>query len=272
MRKLTIREIQLIEIEIIREVKNIFEKNNIKYFSAAGTLLGAERHKGYIPWDTDADFEIPITDYFKAIDLLKEKLHDKYKVFDHNDDHDYKLLFFRVGIMGLPDEFIHVDFFPLIGVKNSVKSQKKLFNKTNRINKLYEIKKTSIKEVLKDERYKVRIFKLIIKAPLFFIPSFIFHKKIHKIYLQNNYKESDLVANIHSRYELNHVLPKKLFSNINLIEFESLYLPAPLEHIHILEKLYDKYMTIPENEIEKVKKFRLPVTENEYEKIKHFLI
>ena len=70
--KLTLREIQLEELNILLKVREFFEANNIHYMLCGGTLLGAVRHKGFIPWDDDIDLFVPRGDFDRLVDIVRE--------------------------------------------------------------------------------------------------------------------------------------------------------------------------------------------------------
>lgn len=90
MRKLTSSEIKRVELEILSAFHRFCEKNNIKYYLAYGTLIGAIRHKGFIPWDDDIDVVMLREDYEKVKQLLSnDMIENKYEFisFDNGKFH-----------------------------------------------------------------------------------------------------------------------------------------------------------------------------------------
>ena len=73
MRKLELQEIKTIEIDILKAFVEFCDKNNLKYYISYGTLLGAVRHKGFIPWDDDIDVLMTRDDYNKFVDMMKKQ-------------------------------------------------------------------------------------------------------------------------------------------------------------------------------------------------------
>lgn len=69
---LTLEELQSIELNILKSFKAFCEENNLKYSLAAGTLIGAVRHKGFIPWDDDIDVFMMRTEYDKFLSLINK--------------------------------------------------------------------------------------------------------------------------------------------------------------------------------------------------------
>ncbi len=74
-----LRKVQLIQLEMMAEIDRICRKYGLKYNIAFGTLLGAVRHKGFIPWDDDADINMPYEDYEKLKQVMEQEIdHEKY--------------------------------------------------------------------------------------------------------------------------------------------------------------------------------------------------
>ena len=70
-------------LDMAKVIKNIFEENQFKYFILGGTLLGAVRHKGFIPWDDDFDFVMPRKDYEQFLQIIDSYLPDEYGVIHY---------------------------------------------------------------------------------------------------------------------------------------------------------------------------------------------
>lgn len=82
-----LRKLQLHQLEMLRELDKICRKHDIKYHLSAGTLIGAVRHKGFIPWDDDVDTEMFFDDYLKFVEVCKTEL-DENKYFLQTMDSD----------------------------------------------------------------------------------------------------------------------------------------------------------------------------------------
>ena len=73
-RTLTLEEIKQVELDILKYLHDLCEQHHIKYFIDFGTLLGAVRHKGFIPWDDDTDISLARDEFEKLYKVLKMKI------------------------------------------------------------------------------------------------------------------------------------------------------------------------------------------------------
>lgn len=90
--KITVKDVQNVLLEMLKDIDAICQKNDIPYFLNGGSALGAVRHKGFIPWDDDADIAMMYSDYKRFIKVLKEQLPKKY-LFQCFDTHkEYNVL------------------------------------------------------------------------------------------------------------------------------------------------------------------------------------
>ncbi len=93
MRQLTLRELQQFSLDILKDVAGFCESNGIRYSLGYGTLLGAVRHKGFIPWDDDVDIMMPREDYERFRATYKS---DRYSFIDSRNTPDCYIAFGRV--------------------------------------------------------------------------------------------------------------------------------------------------------------------------------
>ena len=89
---INLKELQNIQMEILVEFDRICKKNNIKYQLFAGTLLGAIRHKGFIPWDDDIDVCMLRKDYIKFLNACESDLRENYFLQTFETDEQYILM------------------------------------------------------------------------------------------------------------------------------------------------------------------------------------
>ena len=124
--KLTLKEIQEVETEMVREISRICKEHKIPYFLHCGSALGAVRHHGPIPWDSDVDVIVPYHRCRDFCDAMRRNLPEKFCLYFHDTDPHYVALFPRIGLAGYSSKIMHVDVFRLIGI-SSIKWKQNLF-------------------------------------------------------------------------------------------------------------------------------------------------
>ena len=123
-----LKDLQKIELEILLEIDRICKKHGIRYFLIAGTLLGAVRHKGFIPWDDDIDICMPAKDYNKFSKLAVKELKTDYFIQNYETDLT-SMLFTKIrrnGTTAIEEnrenrpyhQGVWIDIFPLVAIKN----------------------------------------------------------------------------------------------------------------------------------------------------------
>ncbi|MCB5501245.1 LicD family protein [Dorea formicigenerans] len=242
-----LRKLQMVELELLCEVDRICKKNKIKYTLYAGTQLGAVRHKGFIPWDDDADVAFTPEEYEHFFEACKKDLDsDKFFLQDYRTDEFYRWgyaklrrnnsAFIRKGQEHMKyHNGICIDIFVLYNVPDSYLLRKMYFGAFWTIRKaLYsEVGKESEKNLLKKVAYK--IINKISKENIFKIAEKIRYKKTsqlrHIIYMpMPNTKNG---------------IPSDCMDEFIDMKFEGYTFNGMKNYDQILKLAYKDYMQLP---------------------------
>lgn len=96
----TLKRIQEVELEILKDFMDICDRNGLDYFGIAGTGIGALRHHGFIPWDDDIDVAMPRDDFEKLLPLVEKEMGDKYLIMNAERYPNYPLMTTRMTMRG----------------------------------------------------------------------------------------------------------------------------------------------------------------------------
>ena len=262
--KAKLHEIQEIELKLLREVDRICKKHGLHYSLSGGTLLGAIRHKDFIPWDDDIDLDLKRDDFNKLISILPDELGDEFEFINYNEYGEY-----------------HCDFIPRIFYRNSkavnsfsTDGGQNNFANDERMNRifieLYCLHDTDTKCV-KSQIFKVKmIYGLAMGHRL--IPtdssnySFIQKMqvkvlstagklmpmaKIYKMYEDcvNSVKTGDgdlfFKPSVPLPVQHRNVFPKNFFDSYTEVPIRNDMAMAPAEYIKVLEYLYTNWQDLP---------------------------
>ena len=97
---LTLKRIQEVELEILKDFMDICDRHGLDYFGIAGTGIGALRHHGFIPWDDDIDVAMPRDDFEKLLPLVEKEMGDKYLIMNAERYPNYPLMTTRMTMRG----------------------------------------------------------------------------------------------------------------------------------------------------------------------------
>ncbi len=256
MKELTLREIQLSSFEILKFFADICEKNGFKYILAYGTLIGAARHKGFIPWDDDLDVIMPRPDYNNFIEYCKEhaeelkpfelmhystnkkyiypiaRLSDSRYVADYNIAKDYGLGTF-------------VDIYPFDGCGNNTGEVQNVYKKSKGLILLISLAGQKKYE----KSHKGKIIRSVGKLVAYCFAHIIGANKLCKM-IDNKAQKVSCDASNYLGCTVwdnccKNALPKSIFDNIIYVDFEDKKFAVPGEYDKVLTKWYGDYMKLP---------------------------
>lgn len=243
-----LRKMQMILLNILKTIDKVCTEHNLTYYMIAGTMLGAIRHKGFIPWDDDADIAMPRADYDIFIQHANKWLPPYYELISGDKDKEYPYAFARVQdthttyilrrnfnyIGGLP-----VDVFPLDGMTDDTIAKKWHYIKYKSFRQLmYYNLRNPYKHGHGPESWIIRtIHKIVSKKWI--------HQKMDNIQKDYDYDNHKLVAD-HDNAPARGILPKEIYGTPVRYKFEDTMLCGVAQPHKYLEYCYGDYMKQPD--------------------------
>ena len=250
--------LQEIELENLRMLMEICEKNHLRYYLIGGSLLGAMRHRGFIPWDDDIDVGLPRPDYNRFVQIAKSYLPDHMDIKTMTSDPNYKCYFTRLinnkkkiywdhgqytAVIG-----VWMDVFPLDGLPENpllrkmqvfrVKLNKALYKftqidyvSTNRQNRPFS------------ERILIRFAQLTRIGKLMNADKRL--KKLDRALQRYDYDTSAYAWNFSGCYGQREIVPHIQLGGSRTAEFEGMQVSIPEAAEAYLTSIYGDYMKLP---------------------------
>lgn len=253
---LSINQLKQVQLEVMDYFHNWCEQHDISYFITAGTLIGALRHKGFIPWDDDIDVVMLRTDYDRLMHIFPKsetcpyqlhsietdpsciytyaKLCDTRTVFIDGDEHNNV----RIGV--------NIDIFPLENATDCFDDAVKLKESI----KLYDSILTIKQMGRKDRGFWKNTAVALLKSISCLIPfNWLIHKVIEKATIYRTNVQSKYVVNavIYAKGE-KEILEREWFNSTIYLEFEGRLYRAPVGADQYLKRLFGDYMELPPEE------------------------
>jgi lipopolysaccharide cholinephosphotransferase len=247
----TLNHLHSTELEILDEFAHICNKHNLTYFLVGGTLLGAVRHKGFIPWDDDIDVGMPRSDFNKFIDIYKKKKSSSFYIKSYKTNKGYYFPFAKLlkkntvlienNVLYYDREEsngIYIDIFP--------------YDNTINIQFIHSIQNIIVKKIIGMICLKINLLHNIKKSPVknFIVGLFSFN--FLQCFMQGAISFFSLfntkyLISLGGRYGVKkEVFMKKYFIPVSSMQFEGKFYAAPGKPEIYLSQIYGSdYMDLP---------------------------
>ena len=247
------KELKLMLLEMMKWFHEFCCENNLRYYALGGTMLGAMRHNGFIPWDDDIDVGMPRKDYEKLAVLMKNSSRKRYILeTPETDAKDYYYQFSKLYDINTTlientkykiKRGIYLDIFPLDGVGNNLEESKIYAEKIYNLDNFLMLKTSGFRKGR--SLYKNLAIFLFRFIPI--NPKIILHKLTRKC-AEKDYDEYSWIGNLMGAWRFKEVMPKEYMGTPKLYKFENIEIFGVENPDAYLKSLYGDWRKLPPEE------------------------
>ncbi|MBQ0047564.1 MAG: LicD family protein [Prevotellaceae bacterium] len=244
-----IRTLQNRLVPILECIDKVCKEHNLRYYLWAGTMLGAVRHKGFIPWDDDMDIAMPRKDYEVLLKHCAEWVPAPFEIIGPHNRPDYPYTFAKVEdssttVLERPDflfpEGIYVDIFPIDGIVPEGSERKSLMRKYKRYRKMLFFRgRDPYKHGGGPKAWGGLLFNKMFSLKWIL-------GKLNGIMLKYKYEDCEDVIDYDSVER--GIVKKAYLGEPKLYEFEGKQFLGVADYDKYLTQFYGDYMTLPPKE------------------------
>ena len=250
MRPISTTELQNIQLDILKEVHNFCVASHLRYSLSSGTLIGAIRHDGFIPWDDDIDIMMPRPDYEAFIQNFH---HDYLEVMDYSKDSNYPFTYGKVydrrtilkeKASKTWENSVYIDVFVIDGLGEDLQKAQAHYRQIRKIRDILTVK---IVQLSSNRNFIRNLELMVLKVLISCLPYHSIQKRIIKMMKKFNFENSEYAGNLNFGNE-NRIFKRSMYESLTTHKFEDASFFILKDYETYLSKVYGDYMQLPPEE------------------------